>query len=422
MTPQQADQIAAELFAEPEGGMKWQAVDSSQISEIGYESGVEYPLGIRFPAGKRSPASEYHYKNVSPEMHAEFLRAESIGSFFGKNIKSRPDLYPYVKVETENPTPPVPRSTKSSGNGNTESIEETTIDAPSTALAVIDMMADELLFTPGAVTDAQLEAGRQWYLAEAQKYHDISTEKARTELKRFARPLQKLRTGIEARAKELTGATKRKIAAIDAEKRRLVQIVGGIEDEVLSPLAAWEQEEESRKVRLSNTVVELAAKGGRFYTSTEEIEAAIAELESFDISGMQEYKLGAESAIAASLKVLKPELERRKKAAELETELSKLRAEAAARAEQDRLEAVARQARESAQREAAVEAERQRAAAKAAEEYAAMEARAADEAHREHVHREIVEALKGYIRSTVEAEAIVTDIAKGLIPHLTINY
>ena len=51
---------------------------------------------------------------------------------------------------------------------------------PSTALAVIDTMADDLLFTPGAVTDAQLAAGRDWYLTEAKKY-DIATEKARTE-------------------------------------------------------------------------------------------------------------------------------------------------------------------------------------------------------------------------------------------------
>ena len=245
MTPQQNADIAAELFADE--GMKWQAVDSSQISEIGYESGAEYPLGIRFPAGKKKPASEYHYKNVSPELHTEFLAAKnnpeyenSIGKFFGKNIKSRPDLYPYVKVESENPPQPtqqIASAAPSSGSGNTESIKETTIDAPSTALAIIDNMDDNLLFTPGAVTDAQLEAGRQWYLEQAKNY-DISTDKARREFKRFARPLQKLRTGIEARAKELTGATKRKIAAIDAEKRRLVQIVGGIEDEVLSPLTS----------------------------------------------------------------------------------------------------------------------------------------------------------------------------------------
>ena len=185
--------------------------------------------------------------------------------------------------------------------------------APVTALAVIDSMADDLLFTPGAVTDAQLAAGRDWYLAEAKKY-DIATDEKRMALKRFARPLQKLRTGIEARAKELTGATKRKIAAIDAEKRRLVRIVGGIEDEVLAPLTSWEAEEDARKIRLAGICNELAAKGQRVYMDMAEIEAAIAELEAFDLSTMQEYKIGAESAIIASLKVLKPELARRKEA------------------------------------------------------------------------------------------------------------
>jgi hypothetical protein len=196
-------------------------------------------------------------------------------------------------------------------------------------------MADDLLFTPGAITDEQLEAGRQHYLAEAKKY-DIATEEQRMALKRFARPLQKLRTGIEARAKELTGATKRKIAAIDAEKRRLVQIVGGIEDEVLRPLTEWEQEAEYRGADSS------------------ELEAAIAELESFDLSTMQEYKVGAESAIAASLRVLKPELERRRVAEANALELERLRAESAARAEADRQAAA--KAAEEARIAAAVEA------------------------------------------------------------------
>src|ERR1035437_6062785 len=122
-------------------------------------------------------------------------------------------------------------------------------DTPGSALALIDGMADDKPFSPGSITDVQLATMRSDWLAEAKKY-DISTEPKRTELKRFARPLQKLRTGIEARAKELTGATKRKIAAIDTEKRRLVLVVGGIEVEVLEPLTA----EEARKMRLSNQV------------------------------------------------------------------------------------------------------------------------------------------------------------------------
>jgi colicin import membrane protein len=287
---------------------------------------------------------------------------------------------------------------------------------PSTALAVIEEMADDLLFTPGAVTDAQLEAGRQWYLTEARKYQDVSTEKARTELKRFARPLQKLRTGIEARAKELTGATKRKIAAIDAEKRRLVAIVGGIEEQVLSPLQTWEAEENARKQRLAGIVTRLAECGQWLYTSIEPIEAAITELESFDVSAMQEYRAGAESAIAASLKVLKPELERRKQAEAQAAELAGLRAAAAKRAEQDRIAALTTEA---------VEAERKRAAAQAAAEFAEMEKRAADEAHRQQVHAEIRAAIDGIGTGSMPGDwidSIIRAIASGEIPHLTITY
>lgn len=316
-------------------------------------------------------------------------------------------------------------------------------ESPSTALAVIDAMADDLLFTPGAVTDAQLAAGRDWYLTEAMKY-DISTEKARTEFKRFARPLQKLRTGIEARAKELTGATKRKIAAIDAEKRRLIQIVGGIEDEVLAPLTSWEAEEEARKVRLARICNELAAKGQRVYDDVVGIEMAIAELESFDVSGMQEYKVGAESAIAASLRVLKPELERRREADANARELAELRRKQAEREEADRKAEEQRQ--EQARIDAAVQAKldaalesakastRQEviaeltplpvstakgfgspAAVQAAQEYTVVE-------RRQKIMDEAAEALMGLALTRTEAMRVVSAIADGEIPHVTITF
>jgi hypothetical protein len=351
-------------FPEEVTGMQWEAVDSSQISEIGYESGAEYPLGIKFLAGKKSPASQYRYKNVDYDLFNALVASPSIESYFGKNIKSRPDLYPFVKVETENPPQPPSspngggsRSAKASTSSAPAETSQETLESesPGSALALIDSMADDLLFTPGKVTDEQLATMRSDWLTEAKKY-DISTDKARTELKRFARPLQKLRTGIEARAKELTGATKRKIAAIDAEKRRLVQIVGDIEGEVLAPLTAWEQEEEARKVRLAGIVKSIAdSTQPHLYPTVGHLELAINALEKYDTSTMQEYKLSAESAIAASLRVLKPELERRKVAEQEKAELDRLRAESAARAEQDRINAAAEKLAQ-AKIQAAVEA------------------------------------------------------------------
>lgn len=268
--------------------------------------------------------------------------------------------------------------------------------SPGTALALIDGMADDKLFSPGSITDAQLATMRSDWLAEAKMY-DIATDKARTELKRFARPLQKLRTGIEARAKELTGATKRKIAAIDTEKRRLVLVVGGIEDEVLAPLTAWEQEEETRKTTLSGIVSGIMAKQ-TFYPDISSLSAAIAELEAFDLSTMQEFKVSAESAIIAVLRVLKPNLASMEKAEAERVELEKLRAAEAKRLDDERIAA---------------------AEEKLAEEKIAAAVEAAKVETRQEV---IVEALMGCAITRREALAVLKAILAGQIPYVTMHY
>ena len=268
--------------------------------------------------------------------------------------------------------------------------------SPGTALALIDGMADDKLFSPGSITDAQLATMRSDWLAEAKMY-DIATDKARTELKRFARPLQKLRTGIEARAKELTGATKRKIAAIDTEKRRLVLVVGGIEDEVLAPLTALEQEEETRKTTLSGIVSGIMAKQ-TFYPDISSLSAAIAELEAFDLSTMQEFKVSAESAIIAVLRVLKPNLASMEKAEAERVELEKLRAAEAKRLDDERIAA---------------------AEEKLAEEKIAAAVEAAKVETRQEV---IVEALMGCAITRREALAVLKAILAGQIPYVTMHY
>lgn len=416
--------------------MEYVKVESSQIEAIGFGDGFYGPetLGIQFPPTKKQaaagqPGSTYHYANVSPRTHQALMAAPSIGSYFGQNIKAHPEQYPYIKVEAV-----VPMVTTAS-SGDTPSNDDT--PAPVTSLAVIDTLDNSALFASGGVTDAQLAAGREWYIANAPK--GIETEEKRTALKRFARPLQKLRTGIEARAKEFTGETKRKLAAIDTEKRRLVLLVGGIEDEVLRPLTEWEQEEDARKTRLGGIQSELAAKGQRVYATVAELEMVIGQLEAFDVSTMQEYKVGAESAIAASLRVLKPELERRREADANARELADLRRKQAERDEADRLAEAKRQeqaridaavqAKLDAALEAAKAANQQEviaeiapakgfgspAAVQAAQEYTAME-------HRHKIMDEAAEALMGLTLTRQEAMRVVSAIAGGEIPHVTIVY
>lgn len=421
--------------------MEYVKVESSQIEAIGFGDGFYGPetLGIQFPPTKKQAAagqtgSIYHYANVSPRTHQALMAAPSIGSYFGQNIKAHPEQYPYTKVEADPQQPSVGAAS------NIRAVQEDTNGdqpAPGTSIAVIDTLENSALFASGGVTDAQLAAGREWYLANAPK--GIETEEKRTALKRFARPLQKLRTGIEARAKEFTGETKRKLAAIDTEKRRLVLLVGGIEDEVLRPLTEWEQEEESRKVRLSGIANELAAKGQRVYMDMAEIEKAIAELESFDVSTMQECKVGAESAIAASLRVLKPELDRRREADANARELAELRRKQAERDEADRKAEEQRQeqsridaavqAKLDAALESAKAATRQEviaeiaptkglgspAAVQAAQEYTVVE-------RRQKIMDEAAEALMGLALTRTEAMRVVSAIADGEIPHIDITF
>lgn len=75
-------------------------VESSQLDAIGHnpESNV---LAIQFKGKEGAVGSLYRYRNVSAELFTKLKEADSIGSFFYKNIKPHADLYPYTKVLDE---------------------------------------------------------------------------------------------------------------------------------------------------------------------------------------------------------------------------------------------------------------------------------------------------------------------------------
>lgn len=77
--------------------MEWTPVESSQISEVGYDAETQ-TLGIRFKPSGKYPASEYHYSFVDSDTYYALMTAESIGKYFGATIKADPVKYPYRKV------------------------------------------------------------------------------------------------------------------------------------------------------------------------------------------------------------------------------------------------------------------------------------------------------------------------------------
>ena len=61
-------------------------VESSQVKAIGYDDATS-TLAVTFTRGT---GAIYHYPGVSRETFEQFLKAESIGTFFGQNIKALP--------------------------------------------------------------------------------------------------------------------------------------------------------------------------------------------------------------------------------------------------------------------------------------------------------------------------------------------
>lgn len=64
-------------------------VESNLIHAIGYDSETA-TLAVTFKRKDGPPTAVYHYPNVSPVMHAEFIGAESIGKYHGEHIKALP--------------------------------------------------------------------------------------------------------------------------------------------------------------------------------------------------------------------------------------------------------------------------------------------------------------------------------------------
>ena len=62
------------------------SVESNQVAKIGYDMETK-TLAVTFTRGT---GAIYHYPNVEQATYDAFMAAESVGTFFGKNIKDLP--------------------------------------------------------------------------------------------------------------------------------------------------------------------------------------------------------------------------------------------------------------------------------------------------------------------------------------------
>jgi hypothetical protein len=427
--------------------MIYTAVEGSKLfDQVGFENATS-TLGIKFKArgGGKVPPSEYHYANVDEMMFDALVNTTDKDAYFNTHIKANPDAYPYTKIVVAGAQvlPPAVAS--------------------DSALTKVDALTKEQLFIP-SVIDPILEMIRAEVTAQAADL-DISTPENRKAIASIAFKVTKTKTFIEGKRKELVADEKKRLAGIDAEGRRVWMILEGIADEVRKPLTDFEQKDKDRIARHEAGVMRLQDLAKvPFGASADAIMGMIAAVEAIDTSTFEEFSNIASGHKTRTTEELNRAYEVTVEAERQKAEIEKLRAEAAARQQQDAIDAAVREAQEQAaidaeattqrlereaakakqdaidaQRkadlaaaeaaaraqkdaEAAVERERQRVADAEAAEVAAQAKREANKKHVAKINREIIDGLMGAALTKIEAECVIAAINDGRVPHVTIAY
>lgn len=346
-------------------------------------------------------------------------------------------------------------------------VTDLTLIQPSNALAI---------FTAGSGLDPYLAQVR----AEIDNFTpDVSTRKGRDAVASMAYRVAKIKTYLDGVGKDLVDEHKEIPKKIDAERRRVRDILDSWKEEVRAPLTKWERMEEERVAGIKAILQELDACASDLALdkSSECIRDRLAEVEAQPINAtiFAEYLDAAKAihgnAIASLHVALEAAIKRESEAAELEAlraeKAKRDQADAEARAKkeaQDHLERIERekeqaakvaaerekeaaaarekaQAQAAAQREAALQRQAEEAkeravraeaeakvraeaavAEKARQEEAERVKRERDKKHKAAINQGALAALVSGGVNEEQAKLVITLIAKKLIPAVSINY
>ena len=286
------------------------------------------------------------------------------------------------------------------------------------ALAIIETLSPDDIFTPGTL-DPYLKAFSDAVLKDAAPYTDMTKAPHRDALRTLAAAVGKKKTAIETKRKALVADMVLRKARIDKEGGRLVEIVQGLQDIVRSPLTGWENMEKTRKANHERMTAQLVEWGKvPFGLSSSAIEAIIFQVEAVDPATLEEYAELAEGHKGRSLAVLQTALKQALDAEAQKAENDRLRAEAAERAIQEKVQAAVKSAVEEVK-----QTYENRAYAFPSPTLTVEEAPLISTSWRDQVHADIRDALALLgITSFDTANKIIEAIAAGKIPHITITY
>lgn len=269
-------------------------------------------------------------------------------------------------------------------------------DSPGQLVPLASLQA-VTLFSPGGSTDV-LDRIRQEARAVAAET-DISTKQGRAGIASLAYKVARSKTALDEMGANLAADLKKKVGAIDAERRRVREELDALRDEVRKPLTDWEGAENKRVSGHEQALVQInSLHKGMMDASSAVIQALLVEsLPRLADRDWQEFAGRADREIAhvrGALTRARDDAAERERTAEAERIRKKEEAEQAQRERDDHLRAEA------------TEKARLVAEAKAAREAAAAKDAADKEQRRVEKERiAAVEAAKLAQRMVEEAEA-----------------
>lgn len=231
------------------------------------------------------------------------------------------------------------------------------------ALATIETLNPVAVFSGGI--DPLLE--RIATESRAQKL-DISTEKGRKEVASLAYKIARSKTLLDDMGKALGEDAKRKLDAINADRKKARDSLDALKEEIRKPLTDWENADALRIAALEQKIKDIESIGDKataecLLLPIKGMEEAAEKVAAIALIDWQEFKFRAKEAIEIATSKISLAIAQRKKHDEEQAELARLRAEAAAR--------------EQAERDARIAAEAAAKAKAEAEAKAAQEAKAA---------------------------------------------
>lgn len=194
---------------------------------------------------------------------------------------------------------------------------------------------------------------------------NLTTKKGRDEIASLAFKVRKVKTALDGIGKDQVDRLKEIPKKIDAERKRMRDVLDALADEVRAPLDQWQQAEEARQQRHQQGIewFRLRADENRDL-DTVELRASIAEVQARAVdAAWEEFEAEAHRVKAGALDALTQALVAREKYDAEQAELVELRRKQAEQDQKDRDARIAQEAADKAKREAEEKASAEKAAA-----------------------------------------------------------